>query len=167
MTIHGLDDEGTPQHLSMSKKERTGTFAVRDGLNASGMVVYDYSKVRRQPRGRGRGPHGAGGGGRDRTELTQVCLQTAAGRLQVLAPPRLLHHPRGQGQHPGAGHRHRDFPAPAGEQGVSPAQPLHPGQLGQSEGLLGLRQASAGGEAAGGRGRQPPPPPRSLSCRLR
>ncbi|NXJ86295.1 PSPC protein, partial [Trogon melanurus] len=45
MTIHGLDDEGTPQHLSMSKKERTGTFAVRDGLNASAVVVYDYSKL--------------------------------------------------------------------------------------------------------------------------
>lgn len=48
MTIHGLDGEGTPQHLSMSKKERTGTFAVRDGLNASAVVVYDYSKVRGQ-----------------------------------------------------------------------------------------------------------------------
>ncbi|NWU05784.1 PSPC protein, partial [Cephalopterus ornatus] len=45
MTIHGLDGEETPQHLSMSKKERTGTFSVRDGLNASGTVVYDYSKV--------------------------------------------------------------------------------------------------------------------------
>ncbi|NXG12105.1 PSPC protein, partial [Sakesphorus luctuosus] len=45
MTIHGLDGEGTPQHLSMSKKERTGTFSVRDGLNASAMVVYDYSKL--------------------------------------------------------------------------------------------------------------------------
>ncbi|XP_010141375.1 PREDICTED: pulmonary surfactant-associated protein C [Buceros rhinoceros silvestris] len=45
MTIHGLDGEGTPQHLSMNKKERTGTFAVRDGLNASAMVVYDYSKL--------------------------------------------------------------------------------------------------------------------------
>ncbi|NXD72314.1 PSPC protein, partial [Eolophus roseicapillus] len=45
MTIHGLDGEGTPQHLSMSKKERTATFAVRDGLNASAVVVYDYSKL--------------------------------------------------------------------------------------------------------------------------
>ncbi|NXA04882.1 PSPC protein, partial [Sapayoa aenigma] len=45
MTIHGLDGEGTPQHLSMSKKERTGTFSVRDGLNASATVVYDYSKL--------------------------------------------------------------------------------------------------------------------------
>ncbi|NWH41862.1 PSPC protein, partial [Chloropsis hardwickii] len=45
MTIHGLDGEGTPQELAMSKKERTGTFAVRDGLNASATVVYDYGKV--------------------------------------------------------------------------------------------------------------------------
>ncbi|XP_069733755.1 surfactant protein C [Phaenicophaeus curvirostris] len=45
MTIHGLDGKGTPQHLSMSKKERIGTFAVRDGLNASAMVVYDYEKL--------------------------------------------------------------------------------------------------------------------------
>ncbi|NXY51972.1 PSPC protein, partial [Ceuthmochares aereus] len=45
MTIHGLDGKGTPQHLSMSKKERIGTFAVRDGLNASAMVVYDYGKL--------------------------------------------------------------------------------------------------------------------------
>ncbi|XP_009876485.1 PREDICTED: pulmonary surfactant-associated protein C [Apaloderma vittatum] len=29
----------------MSKKERTGTFAVRDGLNASAVVVYDYGKL--------------------------------------------------------------------------------------------------------------------------
>lgn len=53
MTIHGLDGEGTPQQLSMSKKERTGTFATQDGLNASAMVVYDYSKVCGQPPGRG------------------------------------------------------------------------------------------------------------------
>ncbi|KAJ7427870.1 surfactant protein C [Willisornis vidua] len=45
MTIHGLDGEETPQHLSMSRKERTGTFSVRDGLNTSAMVVYDYSKL--------------------------------------------------------------------------------------------------------------------------
>ncbi|NXP44409.1 PSPC protein, partial [Heliornis fulica] len=45
MTIHGLDGEGTPQHLSLSRKERTGTFAVRDGLNATAVVVYDYSKL--------------------------------------------------------------------------------------------------------------------------
>ncbi|NWW38369.1 PSPC protein, partial [Panurus biarmicus] len=45
MTIHGLGGEGTPQQLAMSKKERTGTFAVRDGLNASATVVYDYSKL--------------------------------------------------------------------------------------------------------------------------
>ncbi|NWX23733.1 PSPC protein, partial [Aegotheles bennettii] len=41
----GLDGEGTPQQLSMSKKERTGTFAVQDGLNTSAVVVYDYSKL--------------------------------------------------------------------------------------------------------------------------
>ncbi|XP_058715081.1 pulmonary surfactant-associated protein C [Poecile atricapillus] len=45
MTIHGLDGEGTPQQLAMSKKERTGTFAVRDGLNASATVVFEYSKL--------------------------------------------------------------------------------------------------------------------------
>ncbi|XP_021154650.2 pulmonary surfactant-associated protein C [Columba livia] len=45
MTIHGRDGDGTPQQLSMSKKERTGTFAVRDGLNTSAMVVYDYGKL--------------------------------------------------------------------------------------------------------------------------
>ncbi|NXT28175.1 PSPC protein, partial [Syrrhaptes paradoxus] len=45
MTIHGLEGEGTPQHLAMSQKERTGTFAVRDGLNASAVVVYDYGKL--------------------------------------------------------------------------------------------------------------------------
>ncbi|NXG80286.1 PSPC protein, partial [Baryphthengus martii] len=45
MTIHGPDGEGTLQQLSMSKKERTGTFAVRDGLNASAVVVYDYGKL--------------------------------------------------------------------------------------------------------------------------
>ncbi|KAM6395505.1 surfactant protein C [Rhynochetos jubatus] len=44
MTIHGLDGEGTPQHLTMSKKERTGTFAVPD-RNASAVVVYDYGKL--------------------------------------------------------------------------------------------------------------------------
>ncbi|XP_010188530.1 PREDICTED: pulmonary surfactant-associated protein C-like [Mesitornis unicolor] len=45
MTIHGLDGEGNPQHLSMSKKERTGTFAMQDGLNATAVVVYDYGKL--------------------------------------------------------------------------------------------------------------------------
>ncbi|NXH31998.1 PSPC protein, partial [Myiagra hebetior] len=45
MTIHGLDGEGTPQQLAVGKKERTGTFAVREGLNASATVVYDYSKL--------------------------------------------------------------------------------------------------------------------------
>ncbi|NWT13569.1 PSPC protein, partial [Vireo altiloquus] len=45
MTIHGLDGEGSPQQLAMSKKERTGTFAVRDGLNGSATVVYEYGKL--------------------------------------------------------------------------------------------------------------------------
>ncbi|NXS28020.1 PSPC protein, partial [Pomatostomus ruficeps] len=45
MTIHGLDGERTPQQLAMSKKERTGTFAVRDGPNATATVVYDYSRL--------------------------------------------------------------------------------------------------------------------------
>ncbi|NXE57967.1 PSPC protein, partial [Casuarius casuarius] len=45
MTIQGLDGDGPPQHLAMSKKERTGTFAVKDGLNSSAMVIYDYSKL--------------------------------------------------------------------------------------------------------------------------
>nr|XP_032608219.2 pulmonary surfactant-associated protein C [Taeniopygia guttata] len=45
MTIHGLDGDGTPQQLAMSKKERSGTFAVRDGHNATAAVVYDYSKL--------------------------------------------------------------------------------------------------------------------------
>ncbi|NXD32331.1 PSPC protein, partial [Spelaeornis formosus] len=45
MSIHGLDGEGTPQQLAMSKRERSGTFAVRDGLNASATVVYEYSKL--------------------------------------------------------------------------------------------------------------------------
>ncbi|XP_065507885.1 surfactant protein C-like [Caloenas nicobarica] len=45
MTIHGRDSDGTPQQLSMSKKERTGTFAVRDGLNTSAVVVYNYGKL--------------------------------------------------------------------------------------------------------------------------
>ncbi|NXQ87191.1 PSPC protein, partial [Nyctibius grandis] len=78
MTIDGLDGEGTPQHLSMSKKERTGTFAVRDGLNASAVVVYDYGKVWGSP---GDGGHGGGTGGGDGAEL--ICLQTAAGQLQA------------------------------------------------------------------------------------
>lgn len=60
MTIHGLGSEGAPQHLSMSKKERIGTFAVADGLNSSAVVVYDYGKVRAPGGG---GCHGAGGSG--------------------------------------------------------------------------------------------------------
>ncbi|NXH84110.1 PSPC protein, partial [Edolisoma coerulescens] len=45
MTIHGLDGEGSRQQLAMSKRERSGTFVVRDGLNASATVVYDYSEL--------------------------------------------------------------------------------------------------------------------------
>ncbi|NXS52492.1 PSPC protein, partial [Brachypteracias leptosomus] len=45
MTIQGVDGEGTPLQLSLSRKERTGTFWVRDGLNASAVVVYDYGKL--------------------------------------------------------------------------------------------------------------------------
>ncbi|XP_063276057.1 pulmonary surfactant-associated protein C [Prinia subflava] len=45
MTVQGLDGQGGPQQLAMSKRERTGTFAVRDGLNASATVVYDYGKL--------------------------------------------------------------------------------------------------------------------------
>lgn len=108
MTIHGRDGDGTPHQLSMSKKERTGTFAVRDGLNASAMVVYDYGKVC------GDRVRCGGGGRGDKDELNRVCLQTAAGGLQVLASPHLLCHPHGQGQHPGVGRCHRDLPASAG-----------------------------------------------------
>lgn len=46
---------------------------------------------------------------------TRLCVRTAAGELQVAAAPRLLRHPHGQGQHPGAGCGHPGFPAPAGE----------------------------------------------------
>lgn len=110
MTIHELDGEGSPQQLAMSKKERSGTFAVRDGLNATATVVYDYSKVR--------GDTGTPRWQQDRAELSRLCLRTAAGGVQVLASPSLLHHPCGQGQLPGAGRGHRELPAPAGERGA-------------------------------------------------
>ena len=131
MTIHGLDGEGTPQHLSMSKKERTGTFAVRDGLNASVVVVYDYSKV-------GGAAPGTGGSG-DRAELTPICLQTAAGQLQVLASPRLLRHPRGQGHIPGLDAVTETFQ----RRQVGAGHPSWMGLVvpGPSVGLLGLWQA--------------------------
>ncbi|NXD18133.1 PSPC protein, partial [Nothocercus nigrocapillus] len=45
MSIEGLRGAGPPQQLAMSSRERTGTFAVRDGLNSSAMLVYDYSKL--------------------------------------------------------------------------------------------------------------------------
>ncbi|NWY34672.1 PSPC protein, partial [Pheucticus melanocephalus] len=39
MSIQGLDGEGSPQELAVSRKERSGTFAVRDGRNGSAAVV--------------------------------------------------------------------------------------------------------------------------------
>ncbi|XP_059346662.1 pulmonary surfactant-associated protein C [Ammospiza nelsoni] len=45
MSIQGLDGEGSPQQLAVSRRERSGTFAVRDGRNGSAAVVYDYSKL--------------------------------------------------------------------------------------------------------------------------
>ncbi|NWT33034.1 PSPC protein, partial [Cardinalis cardinalis] len=45
MSIQGLDGEGSPQELAVSRGERSGTFAVRDGHNGSAAVVYEYSKV--------------------------------------------------------------------------------------------------------------------------
>nr|XP_023961389.2 pulmonary surfactant-associated protein C [Chrysemys picta bellii] len=42
MTIQGLDGEGSLQQLSMSGKERTGTFHIKAGINSSATVVYDY-----------------------------------------------------------------------------------------------------------------------------
>lgn len=45
MTIQGQDGEESPQQLSMSRKERAGTFYVKEGINSSAMVVYDYNKV--------------------------------------------------------------------------------------------------------------------------
>uniref|UniRef100_A0A8C3H5T4 Surfactant protein C n=1 Tax=Chrysemys picta bellii TaxID=8478 RepID=A0A8C3H5T4_CHRPI len=38
----GLDGEGSLQQLSMSGKERTGTFHIKAGINSSATVVYDY-----------------------------------------------------------------------------------------------------------------------------
>ncbi|XP_054150634.1 pulmonary surfactant-associated protein C [Melozone crissalis] len=45
MSIQGLDGEGSPQQLAVSRGDRSGTFAVRDGHNGSAAVVYDYSKL--------------------------------------------------------------------------------------------------------------------------
>ncbi|XP_031464191.1 pulmonary surfactant-associated protein C [Phasianus colchicus] len=39
------DGEGPPQRLSMSPRERTATFAVKEGLNATAVVVFDYGKL--------------------------------------------------------------------------------------------------------------------------
>ncbi|XP_042331631.1 pulmonary surfactant-associated protein C-like [Sceloporus undulatus] len=55
MTIQGLDGKGSPQHLSMSQKERLATFHVHVEANASATVVYDFSNLvigyRSWPRG--------------------------------------------------------------------------------------------------------------------
>lgn len=108
MSIPGPDGEDSPQQLAMGKRESTGTFAVRDGPNATATVLFDYSKVRGDPgEGTERGQSGAG--------LSCPSLPAAPGRLQVLEAPRLLHHPPGQGQLAGAGRCHRELPAPAGE----------------------------------------------------
>ncbi|KAH1177434.1 pulmonary surfactant-associated protein C isoform X2 [Mauremys mutica] len=42
MTIQGLDGEGSLQQLSMSGKDRTGTFHIKAAINSSATVVYDY-----------------------------------------------------------------------------------------------------------------------------
>ncbi|NXA43924.1 PSPC protein, partial [Eudromia elegans] len=46
MSIEGLRGDGPPRELPVRRTEATGTFAVRDGLNSSAMLVYDYGKVR-------------------------------------------------------------------------------------------------------------------------
>ncbi|KAH0623061.1 hypothetical protein JD844_030973 [Phrynosoma platyrhinos] len=55
MTIQGLDGKGSPQHLSMSQKERLATFHVYIKANSSATVVYDFSNLvigyRSWPRG--------------------------------------------------------------------------------------------------------------------
>ncbi|XP_064256294.1 pulmonary surfactant-associated protein C [Passer domesticus] len=45
MSIRGPDGEGSPQELALSHAGRSGSFAVRDGPNASAAVVYDYGKL--------------------------------------------------------------------------------------------------------------------------
>ncbi|XP_060643468.2 surfactant protein C [Anolis sagrei] len=45
MTIQGLDGKGSPQHLSMSRKERLATFHVHGAANASATVVYDFGNL--------------------------------------------------------------------------------------------------------------------------
>ncbi|XP_074838012.1 surfactant protein C [Carettochelys insculpta] len=42
MTIQSLDGEGSPQQLSLSRKERTGIFYIKAGINSSATIVYDY-----------------------------------------------------------------------------------------------------------------------------
>lgn len=88
-------------------EEDAATFYVDSGDGNAATVIYDYKNV-------SGGSWGSRGGG-DGMEPTRLWLQTAAGELQTPAAPRLLRDPRGQGQRPGAGHRGRDLPAPAGE----------------------------------------------------
>ncbi|KAM6431579.1 surfactant protein C [Liasis olivaceus] len=45
MTIQGLDGKGSPQHLSMSQKERMAIFPIHMKLNTSATVVYDYRNL--------------------------------------------------------------------------------------------------------------------------
>ncbi|XP_063167197.1 pulmonary surfactant-associated protein C [Candoia aspera] len=45
LTIQGLDGKGSPQHLSMSQKERLAIFPIHTKLNSSATVVYDYSNL--------------------------------------------------------------------------------------------------------------------------
>ncbi|KAM8794538.1 surfactant protein C [Eudromia elegans] len=45
MSIEGLRGDGPPRELPVRRTEATGTFAVRDGLNSSAMLVYDYGKL--------------------------------------------------------------------------------------------------------------------------
>lgn len=91
-------------------EEDAATFYLDNGDGNPATVIYDYKNVSGEPCNSG----GLDREGVDGAELVCVCLQTAAGELQIPAPPRLLHHPRGQGQHPGAGCHRRELSAPAG-----------------------------------------------------
>ena len=113
-------------------------------------IIYDYKNVSGEPR--------AAPGGRGRgcgTGLTRVCLQAAAGELQIPAPPRLLHHPHGQGQHPGAGCHRPDLPAPGGEDHPPRSAPVGDG------GVWG-----APGDAPGMVPHAAPPPDEEPGCSI-
>ncbi|XP_026546537.1 pulmonary surfactant-associated protein C-like [Notechis scutatus] len=45
MTIQGLDDKGSSQHLTMSQKEKLAIFPIHMKLNSSATVVYDHSNL--------------------------------------------------------------------------------------------------------------------------